>query len=610
MLACLAVTTESSVCLANERVRSLLTSCSRVGSSLLENRWGLHNTLWSRTSSAYLQVKPRQSVVLAFLLCWPLRVFSSDPVPAGRLPYAGVWSGLAGVSGGIPSGQTIYTSFTSSATYAQINAAIAACPSNQVVYCAAGDYTIGGQIVMNKDGAILRGATNANGTPATIFHTSTFISVSQGGGFNTSSPAGWNTVNVTAGIARGATTLTLASIPAGCGAGSLLWLSAPTGGAVAGGSFALFLGTDPYVQIVKVTGVSGNNVSFYPAINADFLTSLKASTSTSRTYHRMGIENIYLIGNELTYLKSYGTDECWMKNCVVSNSPPGSVRQVYLNTVSRFEIRHCDLGTIDATGSDAYSIFGQDCTGVLVEDNYFHNSPNFYPQLGAQNCVFSYNFCTNVPYAQVVGWLSQIVYNHGCMNSYNLYEGNVIPTYYDDGLLNNPNDPTSTRCNTHLRERVLGWDGSDGGKIYNCHAFTILDPGVNISIAGCVLGKVGFHDVYAGGGSSMYKIIYDFDPSVTSTIGRYGNWNAVDQGIRSSEALTGGQVVANSYLYSSKPSWFGSMTWPPFDPSRTSDAQLSATNIPAGYRAAYGVDPPTGPIDQKPPAPQNLRVIP
>jgi chitodextrinase len=543
-------------------------------------------------------------VLLAFLLSAPLRAFSSDPVPADRLPYGGSWAGIAGVSGGIPNRTQIYTTLTSGATVSQINAAIASCPSNSVVHLPAGTYNINNYIYLQRDGVTLRGDTDANGVPTTVFNCSQFQAVTMGStGWDTSAPANWHTANVTGGISRGSTTVTLDTIPTGCIAGALLWFSAPVGGAIDGGSFALFLGTDPYIQIVKVTAVNGNSVSFYPAINADYLTTLKASTSTRPVYHRMGLENIKMQGGQLVYVESLGTDECWIKNCILSNSPSGQVRQLYLYTVNRFEIRHCDFGTIDAASSDAYSIFAQDCTGVLTEDNYFHNSPNFYPQMGAQNCVFSYNFITNCPYSAVVGWLSQIVYNHGAHNCYNLYEGNIVPTYYDDGLLNNVHDPVTTRCNTHLRDRMVGWDGSDGGKIYNCHGITILDPGVNHVIAGCVIGRVGFTDQYnAGSGSSMTKACYDFETGVSSTVGRYGNWNAVNQGVNASEALAAGQVIANSYLYSSAPSWFGNLTWPPIDPSRTSNAQLSATNIPAGYRAIYVVDPPSGAPDVTPPS--------
>src|SRR2546422_6434693 len=83
--------------------------------------------------------------------------------------YGQLWSGVldplraidwtqAG-AGTIPNRTTICSTLTSSATAAQINSAIAACPSGQVVSLGAGTYSISGQIFFNnKSNVTLRGA--------------------------------------------------------------------------------------------------------------------------------------------------------------------------------------------------------------------------------------------------------------------------------------------------------------------------------------------------------------------------------------------------------------------------------------------------------------------
>ncbi|MEO8637464.1 MAG: LamG-like jellyroll fold domain-containing protein [Candidatus Taylorbacteria bacterium] len=53
------------------------------------------------------------------------------------------------------------------------------------------------------------------------------------------------------------------------------------------------------------------------------------------------------------------------------------------------------------------------------------------------------------------------------------------------------------------------------------------------------------------------------------------------KGIPANEALTGGQTLPNSLYLSSKPAWFGSLSWPPYSPT---NAAQTADNIPAGYR--------------------------
>ena len=51
------------------------------------------------------------------------------------------WS-KAGVEGGIPTRTTVYQTFNPGATADQINAAITACPSDQVVYLNEGTYRV------------------------------------------------------------------------------------------------------------------------------------------------------------------------------------------------------------------------------------------------------------------------------------------------------------------------------------------------------------------------------------------------------------------------------------------------------------------------------------
>src|SRR5438128_6765777 len=84
--------------------------------------------------------------------------------------YAQLWSGIldtsraidwnqAGVIGGIPNRTSICATLNPGATAAQINSAIAACPSGQVVFLNAGTYNLSAGIVFdNKSNVTLRGA--------------------------------------------------------------------------------------------------------------------------------------------------------------------------------------------------------------------------------------------------------------------------------------------------------------------------------------------------------------------------------------------------------------------------------------------------------------------
>src|SRR5947208_5833800 len=84
--------------------------------------------------------------------------------------YAQLWSGIldtsraidwsqAGVIGGIPNRTSVCATLNPGATAAQINSAIASCPSGQVVFLNAGTYNLSSGIVFdNKSNVTLRGA--------------------------------------------------------------------------------------------------------------------------------------------------------------------------------------------------------------------------------------------------------------------------------------------------------------------------------------------------------------------------------------------------------------------------------------------------------------------
>jgi len=127
------------------------------------------------------------------------------------------WSGTGvtnGLSGGIPARTTNCASLTSSATAAQINSALASCPSGQTVYLAAGTYNITATINVPSN-VTLRGA-GANQTILNATNGNNGDVVSLGSGFPSYSP-----VNVTGGSTNGSTGITLSSA-SGIKAGSYL----------------------------------------------------------------------------------------------------------------------------------------------------------------------------------------------------------------------------------------------------------------------------------------------------------------------------------------------------------------------------------------------------
>lgn len=78
------------------------------------------------------------------------------------------------------------------------------------------------------------------------------------------------------------------------------------------------------------------------------------------------------------------------------------------------------------------------------------------------------------------------------------------------------------------------------------------------------------------------------DLDVANTAIRKANYYIYTGNIPAGEAL-GGDTLPNSYYHTSKPSWFGNLAWPAYDPSNPPASEAAAkVAIPAGYRYVNG----------------------
>jgi hypothetical protein len=208
--------------------------------------------------------------------------------------------------------------------------------------------------------------------------------------------------------------------------------------------------------------------------------------------------------------------------------------------------------------------------------------------------------------------------NHGPHNSYELYEGNIGSVFQCDGYHGSASHITVFRnwfhgtCDTSSRKT------DQFGRCISLNRFSR-----NCSIVGNILGRTGYTYVYdnAGGGISYAdRYIYnlglpnmgnggfngyappwkdslasrpgasgfqELDRDVAATTIRRGNWNARDAAVPPSESL-GSDTLPKSLFRSSKPAWFGRLTWPPFDPGSPNQSYEA---IPAGHRYRHGTDP-------------------
>lgn len=188
------------------------------------------------------------------------------------------WQSNIGIPSGIPRRTTIYTNMTginstgTADVTSAINAALAACPSNQVVLLPAGLFRIISPLII-PTGVTFRGA----GTNTTLLATNHSGNAIIQFGSNNNAGLPWYPSpsierNVTSGETQGSTTITLNSSTGFSVGGYFLIdclsnsLATSYGGEGIGDFNSRDSGLRPMQQIVEITGVSGNDISFTPAL--------------------------------------------------------------------------------------------------------------------------------------------------------------------------------------------------------------------------------------------------------------------------------------------------------------------------------------------------------
>jgi hypothetical protein len=548
------------------------------------------------------------AAALAAYAALPRLAHAADAVPSSRLVHAGTWEGFVGVAGGIPFRTTQYGSTINpySGSASTINSAIANCPDDQYVQLGPGTFNLSSSVLIGNSRVTLRGSVNSNGVPTTILNFtggSGRLIAFESAGWDVSNSSQFTTVNVSSGVARGSTTVTLASTPTSLVIGQFMLISAPRSSTVTpgGSSWSDFFGSRPFTQIVRVTGKSGNSVSFTPAISADYLSgTIQAHWRGSGNSVRLsGIENLSLTRSSVGghYVSFQGADECWAQNIKTWGVPSGTYHY-YMYCAYRCEIRHCDAAHMSSLTNSTYCILPVHCSQLLIEDNYFHDCPNVMPMFGLNGSAFAYNYINDLPY-EPSSWLSQIVFFHGSHSHHNLFEGNWCASSYND-------DGAGSRNTLWFRNRMRGYD-STGPKSGNTQPMTLCNGHNNVVMAGNVLGENGLHTniltVFSGADNFPNRSIYNIHSTPNASLLTIANYNTVTDGIPLDEAL-GGATLTTSYLHSSKPSWFGALPWPPISPTNYAQSN-NPQSLPAGYRATNsGADPAPGPR-----APTNVRVI-
>jgi hypothetical protein len=530
---------------------------------------------------------------ISCLMCPIDRAVAADALPLiNRIDWT-----KAGVEGGIPHRTTIYQTLSPGASSSQIQSAINSCPANQVVFLSAGTYNLSGAIKVNRDNVTIRGATNSAGEPTTILN---FSSSASGWGLFDFSKIGYladnnwpvTTRDVTSTLSKGATTATLSSTPTGLQVGQILVFDQTEDGvkvnvmdSTEGGNWGR--GNRYYMQFTKVTAINGSTVTFTPPIYGEYWS---ASQSPQCYWFGNGTSG-FVVGSGVEDLKVNRTANgggshnvhfgpamnCWARNVWSKQAALGHFRFAY----SLFcEVRDSVATLHDNYQSATYAFYCVMSGSCKVENNIVYDSPCVIDMASFSGSVVAYNYTTNIHVANLAV-VPECIMTHGGHVYANLVEGNFTPSIWLDFI-----HGSSSHC-AWVRNKVTGWEP---GRSSQPRPFNMQAHQDYHAALGNVLGTAGVQSSYG-------EIFWSDNATSYSTLVRKGNFNTVNNGIRAEEAL-GGDVIAHSYLYTSKPPWFGDRPWPLVDPT----APLTATvmNIPAGYRYLTGELPPMGPPNLPP----------
>lgn len=478
-----------------------------------------------------------------------------------------------GVSGGIPTRSTACASLTSSATATAINAAIAACPSGQVVQLAAGTYSLDdGLRFLSVSGVTLRGA----GADQTFLVFTTYGSCH---GFSAdicvdSADTSWvggptNTATWTSGYTQGTTSITL-SAHANLTVGAPLLLDQDDDASDTGTKFVCqdqtiaapcslegnfhngYRVNRDHSQIVKVASCgtstlgaacTSNTITFTQGLYADSWSSGHAPGAWWATYpvSGVGIEDLSLdntLGSRGVVL--FNAIDCWVSGVRSLNSDRSHVE---IQHSARVTVQNSYFYLTQNAVSQSYGIAPYGSTDVLVQNNIFQYIATPVQLQGCTGCVVAYNFTTNNYYEGSAAYLMPSFMIHTAGVDLTLLEGNIGTQTQADVFHGTHNLVTYFR-NYFSGSQPACYNGTPftfGACTSHLTPVELLAYSRLFNLVGNILGTSGVHTSYAstapliydlGSGNTEGAVTVASDSLVASTLLRWGNWDVVTNATR------------------------------------------------------------------------------
>lgn len=538
------------------------------------------------------------------------------------------WENNVGVPEGIPN-RTIIGAVIDSVLYGNGNVdassaiatAIDQCPEGQVVYIPSGIYRLDNRVYRAyADNITIRGAGVGN----TILIAGT--SVSQMLLLGTADwPRPANGLAITAGAFAGSSVVTVSN----------------TSSIIVGNLVRIEQDDLPFVIDVstpttndrllsatfRVVSKTATTVTLTPPIPFTFTDSPTLVQYAISPLVSTGVEDLTIDCNSqsgvgIQFDQAWG---CWIKNVEIKNS---TNRQMFLYCFVSGEIRHNYTHSVIGGGPNHEGIdLYEDCSFNLIEDNITYNGG--FPGIilgdsrgGCAGNVIAYNFSYNANTGSSDMAGMDISVSHGPHNLMNLVEGNIAGGMGSDGyfgstshitVLRNWFTATHSTANENLIAVNIGrWNNYFNlvGNILGTSTFDpngLYQPETPFSYSDEVIYKLGFPNMGNNGFTGTWgptsppsyigqyatgNGLQELDHNVKTSMIRHGNYDYKNNLIIWDPSITDHNIPV-SYFRSTKPEYFCSLQWPPFDPSsppgEINDVNIS--RIPAGYRFIYGHDP-------------------
>jgi hypothetical protein len=472
-----------------------------------------------------------------------------------------------------------------------IQAAIDACPTGEVVQLAAGSYTVSATVNV-KSGVVLRGA-GSGGAPSgtTIVRTGGGSVLSIGTGKDQTCYGGTAYPLTADGAKESATVVVGATAAANFTAGQLALVDVTDDATVQEGDCTYFKRIDKRSVsqrvLIKSVDASTGTLTLDTPLHWDFQMATPYAAAitpvTATTTEWAGIEHLMIQGGtnpgydgqEAGGIDISNAAYCWVDDVQTDGTLGGM--HVALTGTYRCVVRDSYFHNSANYG------FGADCYGVvircgsaddLIENNIvrYMNKPILFNVSGGGNVV-GYNYADN-SWATPATWQELNIDTHCAFPHMELMEGNYAPHMGASNTHGNAGYLTYYR--NYASSQFAGPDPvwqSTAPQTGNVTGLEFDSPDVSMNVLGNLLGTSGVttvYDSYAATPDSIYELGIGgsgftgsgaTDISATSLY-RHGNYDTVNKATQWDSTTTDHTLPASFYL-PGKPAWWPSgVAWP------------------------------------------------